>query len=367
MECRRKREAGVVQIIVLGALVTLIGAAALALDSGLLMATRAQLQVAADAGAQAAIIELRNGAPLDHVAQVASDVSNLNWSAYGDGTATSPVDVTFGAFDLDTGAFVPGGTAGATAVEVTAQRQADLVFAPVLSLLGLVVGDPQVSASGVAAMGERDVVLVQDVTLSFVEEIDEAREALGDFTMAMVNQSLSGDRIGLVTFAEGATGELDLTPIPGQMAEVLDAIDTFSHCTSATPACTGTHIAPGINEAMQQFSAQSSDANEQVIILVSDGVPCLPNDPNETLSRREAARAAAEAADAAGVNIYSVFLDKPISGNVYCWGVSNSIADPDLMEELVAGTGQFYETPDEEDLDDILLSIVRGLPVKLVR
>ncbi|NNL67578.1 MAG: VWA domain-containing protein, partial [Myxococcales bacterium] len=306
------------------------------------------------------------------VKNVASGVANLNWNAYGAGEATEASDVVVGSFDLDSRQFSTGGMSGATAVQVTARRSADLVFAPVLGLIGLGFGPPTVEATSVAALGERDIVLVQDVTLSFVEEIDEARNALSAFTLAMVNQSISGDRIGLVTFNQEASEELPLTPIPGDVSAVLDAIDTFANCTAADagsdPAhpCYGTDIAPGIDAAVSEFQSASDDRAEKVIVLVSDGVPCLPFNTTETLARRDAALASALAAEAAGISVYSVFLDKPIVDNIYCWMVDSNAADPDFMEELAVGNGRFFATPDEEDLDDILVSIVRGLRVRLV-
>ena len=70
--------------------------------------------------------------------------------------------------------------------------------------------------------------------------------------------------------------------------------------------------------------------------------------------------------DAAGIHLYSVFLDTPFPGGIYCYGVSGDAADPNLMNDLVGGSGQFTTTAHEEDLDQILLSILGAMPVRVV-
>ena len=172
-----------------------------------------------------------------------------------------------------------------------------------------------------------------------------------------------------MTFAEAATVEQPLSALPEQLPNVLSAIESFPFCfNTSLPNCAGTHIAPGILEAMELFQTQNSPPwAEKVIVLVSDGVPCLPLDEATTQARRQAALDAAEAADAAGIHLYSVFLDAPFAGGIYCYGVSGDASDPDLMEELVGGSGQFTATADEEDLDQILLSILSAMPVRVVQ
>ena len=359
---KQRRERGVASVAVLVALTALVGFAAFSIDNGYMLATRTQLQNAADAGAHAAVGDLRLGVPASQAAATARQVANANFAAY----AGAPVDVAqveIGSWDYLSESFSSSPMADVAAVRVTTTSQADLFLAPLLGF-----GSAPVAASAVAALGQRDVVLVQDVTFSFAEEIGEARNALATFAQAMVAQSLSGDRLGLVTFAEAASIEQPLSALPEQLPNVLTAIETFPFCfDTSLPNCAGTHIAPGIIQAMELFQSQNSPPwAEKVIVLVSDGVPCLPQDEATTQARRAEALAAADAADAAGIHLYSVFLDTPFAGGIYCFGVSGDAADPSLMEELVGGTGQFTTTANEEDLDQILLSILSSMPVRVV-
>jgi len=358
----QRRERGVASIAILVGLVALLGFAAFGIDSGYMLATRTQLQNAADAGAHAAVAELRLGLPHSQAAATAVDVANANFSAYVSGTA-NVAQVEIGSWDYGSGTFSSSPMSGVAAVKVTTTRQMNFLLAPVLGLNGTVV-----EASAVAALGQRDVVLVQDVTFSFAEEIGEARNALGVFAQAMVAQSLAGDRLGLVTFAEAASVEQPLSPLPDQLPNILGAIDAFPFCyETSLPNCAGTHIAPGILQAIDLFQTQASPLwAEKVIVLISDGVPCLPGDEATTQARRAAALAAAQAADAAGIHLYSVFLDTPFPGGIYCYDVSGDAADPNLMEELVSGNGEFTTTVHEQDLDQILLSILGAMPVRVV-
>ena len=359
---KQRRERGVASIAILVGLVALVGFAAFGIDSGYMLATRTQLQNAADAGAHAAVAELRLGLPQSQAAATALAVANANFSAYVGGTA-NVAQVEIGSWDYGSGTFSSSPMAGVAAVKVTATSPVNFLLAPVIGL-----SSTSVEAAAVAALGQRDVVLVQDVTYSFAEEIGEARNALGVFAQAMVAQSLAGDRLGLVTFAEAASIEQPLSALPDQLPNILGAIDAFPFCyDTALPNCAGTHIAPGILQATELFQTQASPPwAEKVIVLVSDGVPCLPRDEATTQARRAAAVEAARLADEAGIHLYSVFLDTPFPGGIYCHGVSGDAADPNLMDELVGGNGQFTTTAHEEDLDQILLSILGAMPVRVV-
>ncbi len=358
----RRRERGSAQVMVAVAIVALIGFGALAIDTGYLMSTRTQLQTAADAAAHAAMVDMRSGRSRSQVATRARATANDNYRSVAEIEVTRAEDVEFGSWDHPTRSFRPGGGGGATAVRVTARRETPLFLASVVGL-----SSSQVEAQAVASLGQRRLMLVQDVTYSFNDEIDEARAALDLFARAMSGQSLSGDHLGLVTFDEAASREQPLTQLPEGLPDVLNAIERFEHCAHTSyPNCAGTDIAPGLHAALDDFVG-APDYVERVVVLVSDGVPCLPNDEDETMRRRDGALEAARRAQDEGVNTYTVFLDKPIGGSIYCWGVSNDAADPDLMQQLVTGTGRYYETPDENDLDDILLSILREMPMRIVQ
>ncbi len=366
-----RRRQGVVQVVVVVALLALAGVAALSIDNGYALATRTQLQAAADAGAHAAIGDLRLGVPLSEAQATARSVANQNFEGYGGGEVTGAADVVVGNWDYATRTFTTGGSS-ISAVEVTARKRVDFFLAP---LVGMQSAD--IAASSVAALGQRDVVMLQDVTASFEQAMPEALAALRSFTNGMASQAVAGDRLGLVSFNEEATVEQDLADMPGEQALVLGAIDGVDICRASQGdtaffPCRGTHIAPGLRAATDLFVTQSSPPfAEKVIVLVSDGVPCLSGNPSVSLQRRADALQAAREAEEAGVSIYTVFLDQPLwlpaYGYVRCFPPRPDTEDTSLMQQLVTHSGQYFETPDEEDLDEILLSILRSMPVRVVR
>ena len=113
----------------------------------------------------------------------------------------------------------------------------------------------EVSASSTAALGRRDVILVQDVSGSFEDELPQARDALRDFSNAMAAQGLSGDRIGLVTFSNLSSLEQPLTEVPDELDELLAAIDAFGHCEEVPEYDCYTHIALGLDDAIAELEA----------------------------------------------------------------------------------------------------------------
>ena len=210
-------------------------------------------------------------------------------------------------------------------------------------------------ADAIAAMRKRDIVIVQDITVSFLEEIEDAKVADAALVNQIAKQALAGDRVGVVTFNEAATKDLVLTSISDEKQTILNAVKKIKACpNSSQKNCAGTHIAPGLQSATS-LSSTSKNA-EKVLVLVSDGMP-YPS------SRRPLAISAADAADEDNVNIFVVTLTQEKKGGSYGSGG----ADAEFNAGLVRGYGKAYETANAKELDDLLLKILQEMPIRLVQ
>ena len=354
-ENRHSRERGAV-LAWLGILLAVVfGMSALAVDLSYLAVTKGELQNAADAAALAAVSALKSGQSRNEAIAAAQAVAAQN-NATGDEVLLTASDISFGSYDADTDTFEKEGFKNASAVRVEARRTKDSPGGPVGMFFAGIWGHnaTDVTAQAIAAMRSRDIVIVQDITFSFLEEIEDAKVADQALVNQIAKQALAGDRVGLVTFNEAATKDLALTSINDQKQTVLNAVKKIKACpNSSQKNCEGTHIAPGFQSATQLFSPFGNA--EKVLVLVSDGMPYPSN-------RRQPAINAADAADDAGVNIFVVTLTQEKKGGSYGSGG----ADAEFNAGLVRGYGKAYETADAKQLDDLLLKILREMPVRLV-
>ncbi len=364
----RRREAGSVMILVLFALVALLAFASLAIDGGYALHTRAELQHAADASALAAMGNLRSGNTTG-TSRAAGQQLALQHVGGGRTVELGDGDLERGTFDFRTQRFHPGAGPGVAAFRAHARRDQGSRAGRLPLFLGSVLGlsELDVSASAVAAMRRRDIVIVQDVTYSFLNEFPDAIVA----DLALVDQlhgprALAGDRVGLVAFARRVRQQHDLVDLATNYARVTGDIRALQVCTSGSAAtgCDGTGIADGINAAREVFRRGSSGEDaEKVLVLLSDGVPCYQvGGSYVTAPGKRDAVEAADAALAEGISIFPITLAVYDGSTSICW-----IPDPAFNESLVRGIGIALTTPDSKQLDDLLISILQRMPVRLVQ
>ena len=354
---RRASQRGVVLVLVGFFLMLFMGIAALSTDMSYLYIVKNELQAASDSAARAAAAALRDGGTRAEAIEAAKAIALAN-EAGGKPVELDPArDVVFG--DYDHGIFQEEGFANAAAVKVVARRTEDSFNGPVdLNFARIWYDHVDVTAEAVASLKKRDIVLVQDITWSFKEEIEDAKFADATLVRAMADQSLPGDRVGVVTFNEAATRNLGLRALRTDETQILQAIGGIRACVNPSPyPCAGTHIAAGFNAAGDVFRGQPDDRAEKVLVLVSDGMPY-------PASRRQPAIDAANAAGDEGINIFTVTLTQELGGGGQYGG---SGADAAFNAGLVRGFGKAYQTPDSKQLDDILLSILKEMPVRLVQ
>ncbi len=352
-DCRRCRQRGVVLVWAALLMVALLGCVALVVDIGYLYLTRAQLQNAADAGALAAMAAIRDGNTKSEAQQEAVFVAESNDAAAARVKLSPDSDVVFGSFDFAKKQFEPTGYfADVTAARVTARRTTGSPAGPVPLFFANVFGrkTADVSANAVAAVGKREVVILQDCTRSFTEEIGDAKDADWALVQTMAEQNLAGDRVGLVTFVDTAKRWLDLSRIPDSLQVIHDTIMQFA---ATKVVGLGTNMAPGFDAARAIFRDTGSEGSAKVIVLVSDGMP-------EPSSRRQPAIDAANRCWADGITIFTVTLSHEAGGE---YGLSGS--DAKFNAGLVRGFGRAYVTPNSKDLTAILVTIANQMPVRL--
>lgn len=355
---RRPNERGAILALTGIVLMALLAMTVLGVDLGYVVMVKGELQGAADAASLAAMHALREGRSAGDARQAAVAIASAN-AAAGQDVGLGGSDVTFGSYNPSSGQFIsPPDLAFPAAVRVAARRSDSAPGGPLDLIFGALIGraEANVSAQAVATIGERQMVIVQDITYSFLQEIGDARNADSALVTAMRGQNLGGEEIGLVTFNEAAQEQLQLTPLHSSGSTITDTISGFAACSSSQLAnCAGTHIAPGLDAARHIFSVGNNPGAQKVIVLVSDGMP-YPS------SRRAPAVAAADRADADGISIFTVTLQQESTG-----GYGSGGADVAFNAGLVRGFGRAYHTPNSADLDELLLQVLSEIPVALVQ
>lgn len=346
-------------------IVVLLGFVALVFDMGFIYVERAELQYAADSAALAAAEELPNPG----AAQATALLYAAAQTEADDGVILKNSDIRHGYWDDVTSTFVPGG-APANAIQVTTRRSQvngnplGMAFAGVLGFSSV-----DVSASAIAARGvvDADVVILQDVTVSFVEEMGIAKDADKALVDTFAASYANDVRIGVVSFARGTVDDHPLEFLSGSTNTIKSAIDDMAICYSAGSPygpCYGTDIGIGIDAAADMLLSSGRPEADKVIVLVSDGVPCIGEEPlSQWVSTGQSwATAAANAAGAAGINIFAITLYEPTSSSNPC-----SVADITFNESLARGYGFGATTTDPASLELLLTSVIEEFPVRLVR
>jgi Flp pilus assembly protein TadG len=322
-------------------MVPLVGFAALAVDVGTIAVAKAKLQRAAEAGAHAGAKAMRDGegtAAEARARQVLLDNT---------GAMNAIPEAKVGSYDQATGSFTPGiGPDGVPALEVRASAVVPLVFAPMVG-----IQNASFDVEAVYGGRKREVVIVQDVSGSFTQEIGDAKNADQALVQQMSDQGLPGDQVGIVTFGSSAATERGLSRLETQTAAVLGTIASIQvrTCGSNRNCGNATRTDLGIQQAIELFQFSDPAETERVIIVVTDG------DPTGTANVQLLAENTADDADALGIHIFTMLLNTSANAQAS----ANNAA-------LVRGAGTPFETSDPDSLEDLLLQILAALPLLLV-
>jgi hypothetical protein len=269
---------------------------------------------------------------------------------------------------------------------VTARRSSangnrlELFLAPILGL-----GSLDMEASAVAyfrAPTAWDVVLVQDVTGSFAEEIGDAREA-DQALLDCVSNNFADARMGLTAFTGTSSTMTPMLPIgrPENLSnyvEMSDAISNLNACPlygapsdPPMPPCSGTHVGIGIESAIDQLDnyVHTDGIVGQAIIIVGDGISQVRDDGTgqedykdsryfdaedcdplkcKSTNLAHMANLAADEAEDKGYDIFVVYLEDENLSN------AKIEAAAAFFEGLVRGAGRFHRTPNADELVELV-------------
>ena len=351
---RSSRRRAAVAVFTLVLLLVLLGFASLTLDVGYLYNVRTEMQNTADAAALAGAQMLPDGA-----AARAAAVKYAHRNSSQHGSVVSNSDVVLGHWDAAAAVFAPGGTP-VDAVHVLARctksngNPLKLFFAPAMG-----ISQADVSASATASFGRAgrwDVVIVQDVTSSFKDEMDESRIA-DQGLLDCIRDHAPDTYLGLVAFTGFGNLVASLQSVDVAYNSLSANIKKFNTCGSkGMPICSGTNIGAGIDTAIPLLTA-STTKRPRAIIIVSDG---QPNSSLKGYTDKDLANWAVKSADkaaAADISIFTLFY----SGNDSTSGAAQFLAS------LVRGDGTAHQTPNPSDIETELQEIcLEGLSLMLV-
>jgi len=348
----RARRRGSSYAFVLIAIPVLLGMAALAIDTGRLAIARQDLQAVADAAALAGAGRVAWGPYTDNVVAEVMAVVQEN-SVLNESVEVTPDDIIVGLYDPASGTMVPGWPSDRLPqVQVTVRLTADSDNGAVPMTLSRLFGIDEVPMTVTAVAGLTcaqhprlpvELAIVQDCSGSFQEEIEIAKDANHSLVDLIDDNYLDGD--GMAVCAFNTSGwKICMGYIPNRTDRVHWGINQINN---TIPIQGYTYTELGIqcaHELLNQYGA--GDDAEQVIVLLSDGMP----NPS---SHRAPTVAACDAAAADNIRIHTVTYDEDSGGGPY--GAAG--ADADYNASLVRNGGFSFHTPDPEVLAQILEGI----------
>jgi hypothetical protein len=329
-----KRQRGAILLPAILAIGALLGIGALAVDLGVLVAGRTQLQTAADAAALAAAKELAFGR-VDLAVRRAVDYAGQN-ETLGEPVELDRLDdVAIGYWSYREHAFTAD-AAAPNAVRITARRVAAR-HSGITTWFGQLIGVPEVDAGAraTAVALPRDVVVVIDRSGDMGADpsccgnpddppIYAARAAAATFFRDLSVSTLP-ERAGLVTYALHAEVSVPIGSLDRNLPALLTAANTLeaAPCGAEGSTSTGTALDTGLElfDGLARFDG--GPAGTPMIVLLSNGVAnrdsslvsswgeevhADPYDPDTwPESWHYAVRAAVRAGDA-GVAVHTIVL-----------------------------------------------------------
>ena len=350
---------GGVQIWVAGALVAVVGMAGLAVDSSYFFVMSNRLQISADSAALAGALFIEDE---DAMRAEALKYAQMNL-AEDDQILDQANDVESGNWDHDAHVFTPGGTP-LNAVMVTtrmAQENGNAAGTFFASVLGF--GEVDISASAVAAYADNeewDVMIVQDVTGSFTDEIGDARDA-GQALLDCIRDRISGESlVGMVLFTGVSSPYFAMQALETSYEPLSAAISNLDSCGNGSmPPCSGTHVGAGMEEAITLFDATTTNPElGRAMVIVGDGLPNASG-PNAGMTNAQLRNIAVQQADIAAawdISVYTIFYDQ-----------NNDDTAASFFESLIRGDGKALRTPDPAQLPEMLEEICAEVPARLVQ
>ena len=162
-----------------------------------------------------------------------------------------------------------------------------------------------------AALNEFVLVLDRSGSMVDVGKLDAAKISAAQF----VDRLTAKDQVGYVTFATTASEPID-QPLTNEIERVKRAIGRTEIIKNQ--GLQFTNIANGLERAIDELASYRRDENSRpVIVLLTDGIPTRPEDPNNKENKEYASQRALEVANRAkeqGIGVYAIGLGDDVKG-----------------------------------------------------
>jgi Mg-chelatase subunit ChlD len=224
-----------------------------------------------------------------------------------------------------------------------------LIFLPVLGGQNS-TGISAMSVSAKASVAQ-DIVIVQDVSGSFSDEIAEAKT--GDINLLDSQKTVGGtSSLGVVAFTGSATTISSIKNVKNNYSTIKSSLNTLGVGTSGMPSTiSGTDIAAGIEKALSLFNTTGQTSPTRSMVIVSDGEPTsswFGAHPGKSASQLLAlAQSDADDAWDAGINVSVVF-----------WDSANDATASANLKTLIRGRGVFVHVTDPNKLAEAIGNVV---------
>jgi len=342
-----------------------IAMAAFGIDVGYMQMVKNELRTAVDAATRAGASGLRIS-PAE-ARKRAKDIAATN-IVNGKALTLKDSDISLGTWNPTTRTFTalsPANENNATAIQITGLLSKDrdnsirLIFAPIFGQSA-----KEMTINSVAAMGGgADVMIIQDITSSFKEELADAKTGDQALLTALYDNGAGGSRAAILVHTGWGKTLAAFQSIKTSYSSLSSIITGIQHCGSTgMPVCSGTDIAAGFDEALKNFKDPGYVASKggKVVVLCSDGEPTSSSSGSHpSYSDQQLLTLARTRADelwALKVHIYVVFYNR-----------DNDQTAANNLKSLIRGTGDFVQVTDAKQLPAALAEINQKLPVQLVR
>lgn len=266
LRIRSRKRRGAMLILILVMLIGFMATVAFSVDIAHMHLSRSELRSATDAAAQAASQELSRSFSQSQAIAKGKEIALAN-AVNGDGLLLANSDFQFGRSELNDSTNRFEFTAADrpfNSVRVTGRRTAGSPSGPIPLFFGNVLGfsqfEPRISAA--ATYIERDVVLVVDRSGSMRgTKFGQLRAAI-DVFVATLNTTPVEENIGLASYNDRASEDVQLTSNLGQIQTGLGRLRTQGL----------TSISRGMSAGAQIMSrSRNADFVERTLIVMTDG------------------------------------------------------------------------------------------------
>lgn len=363
MKFSRSQRRGAALLYAAALMAILFGIASLVVDYGRLLLAKRELRSTVDAACLAGTSGLSVSAT--EARSRAKAVAAAN-KVNGKPLTLLDSDIELGTWNSATRQFTKlqgSNEAKATTLRINAHLSQDRGTAIDLVFLPILGGARLCELSAVAAAGtgvtSSDIVIVQDVTQSFADELSDAKAGDRALLDSLYNNG-GKSAFGLVAFSGRGKTIAPLQTISGNYNSLRSKISSLALAgSSGMPVSSGTDIAAGIEQGITVFDNYTNKSAARAMIIVSDGEPTnSSNGAHPTLNAKQLlalAQSDATVAWSKKIHVYVVFFNR-----------DNDKTAANNLRSLIRGDGVFVQVSDPKKLPDALASLTQMLPTGLV-